>query len=991
MGRFIFVLIPFVLFIGNSLAQVAGAPSSLPEVKYHLTARPWQPLNISREAYLDRVEGIVRASVKFQNSKGAVIDPYSHSEIQYATPYFAYAVGTLLSAGRAMDLLAAGVAAMNSATADVAGGSKSIPDNHGEFFLAPLASAIPLYASHVSTSQLLAWKKRMEMPVEAILRGPTHNWRTYAMKGEWYRAKNGFINKAAGVGWVERNWESTQKSRLTRNPWNFYRDTSSDPDTWPYESAARGNLLAMVAEGYDGASRNDMLDALKKGTQSSLLLQDPSGQGVAGGRSGNHTWNDIVLANGYETMAELVHQEGDVRLAGQYRRAAALGFESVQRWRRADGTYSVTKNHFDPAERTRYAPYSHFTNYNGYMMYHMAENYLRHVSDIPEQPAPNEIGGYTLVSDLGLATAVANAGGMQMQVSLRGSAASAYSQYWTALGVVRLGRTGWDSRLGPSDGVRETKHRLGVSFAPTFLEDGEWIRLASLPDRYEAFFTTQFTHPLLVRCRVEYRPKKGEVGPAFTNDFTVTPDGILSTLTSGSTATEYGITWPLLTFDGADSLDTSMTPHMASVSFPGEADQQNFIALHPSPTITATDAVRRSSYGDLLPVRMVSDTPANVTFIYPRGPGDPSAEAVRKSYRSSGNDFSTLVGRVRGNTYVGRTSAGGEGTGIDLNNDGAADVTFSLYCGFMLQLREDSVYRIEADRAVIATVQGQTIHLEAYTPVDIRPNVQANIRINVGGLPFTDSLSRVWSGDVFFSGGVVTSKVFDVEGTVDDSLYLHYRYALPEAPLSFSIPVSSGGLYRVRLHFVEPYFGAPGSVAGGAGKRVFHVDLEGKRVLSNYDIYKQDGVGKAVVKTFEDVLVTDDSLSISFISEVNNAIISAIEIEKVSEETVQNTKEAKLSATAEEDQNDVLQLKVYPNPNSSDRVYVELRNFAENEAVTLTLHDESGRLVTSVPLVTDKHGASRSEIRIHNGMSRGLYLIRAQSVSGHKQSKLVIE
>jgi hypothetical protein len=980
-----------MLFIEYSLAQVTGAPSSLPEVKYHLTARPWQALNIPREAYLDRVEGIVRASVKLQNSKGAIIDPYSHREIQYATPYFAHAVGTLLSSGRAMDLLAAGVAAMNSATADVAGGRGSIPDNHGEFFLAPLASAIPLYTSHVPASQLLTWKDRMGKPVEAILRGLTHNWRTYAMKGEWCRAKNGYINKAAGVSWVEKSWVSTQKSRLTDNLWNFYHDTSSDPDTWPYESAARGNLLAMVAEGYDGASRNDMLAALKKGTQSSLLMQDPSGQGVAGGRSGNHTWNDIVLANGYETMAEIVHQEGDARLAGQYRRAAALGFESVQRWRRADGTYSVTKNHFDPADRTRYAPYSHFTNYNGYMMYHMAENYLRHVSSIPEQPAPNEIGGYTLVSDREFATAVANAGGMQMQVSLRGSAASAYSQYWTALGVVRLGRTGWDSRLGPSDGVRETKHGLGVSFAPTFLEGGKWVRLASLPDRYEAFFTTQFTHPLLVRCRVEYRPKKGEAGPAFANDFIVTPDGILSTLTSGSASTEYGVTWPLLAFDGAVSLDTALTPHLASVSFPGEADQQNFIALHPSPTITATDAVRRSSYGDLLPVRMVSDTTNNVTFIYPRSTGDPSADAVRKSYRRAGDGFSTLVGRVRGNTYVGRTSAGGEGTGIDLNNDGAADVTFGLYCGFVLELNNGSVTKAEADRAVTATIQGQTVSLEAYTPVDIHPSTQARTRINAGGEPFTDSLSRTWSADAYFSGGVAASKAFDVAGTADDSLYLHYRYALPEAPLSYSIPVSSGGSYRVRLHLLEPYFGAPGGVAAKGGDRVFHADLEGKRVLSGYDIYTQDGAGKAVVKTFENVTVTDGSLSITLSSAANNAIVSAIEIERVSEETAQNTKEANLSAASEEDQNNVIQLKVYPNPSSSDRFHVELRNFAANEAVTLTVHDELGRLVTSVPLVTDRLGASRAEILLYNGVSRGMYLIRAQAASGNRQSRLVIE
>lgn len=715
------ILLMFVILASKSFVQVAGPPPMLPDIQYHLTARPWQPLNITRDAYLDQVEGTVRQVAKFQSVSGAFIDPYSHREVQYSTPYFANAVGTLISAGRAMDLLDEGVAAMNSATTDVSRGASAIPDNHGEFFLAPLASAIPLYAAHVSAAQLQTWKSRMAKPVEDILRGRTHNWRTYAMKGEWLRAKNGYVSKGEAISWLESSWIGTQKERFTNNPWNFYTDRTSDPDTWPYESAARGNLLAMIAEGYDGASRNEILDILKRGTQASLLLQDPSGQGVAGGRSGNHTWNDIVLANGYETMSEISFREGNTRLAGQYRRAAALGFLSAQRWRRSDGSYSVTKNHFDPAQRIRYADYSHFTNYNGYMMFHMAENYLRHTSDIAEQPAPNEIGGYTFVTDDKFATAGANAGGMFMQTNLRGATTLAHGLYWTALGVVRFGRSGWDSRLGPSDGVRESASGQGVSFAPTFLENGAWIRLASVPERYEASFTTQFTHPLLVRCRIVYKPKPGKTGPTFTNDFFITPDGILSTLTS--TSDKYGMTWPLLTFDGATELNTSLSEHVGSTSFPGAADEQNFIALHASPAITSTDVARRSSYGNILPVRMVSDTTYNATFIYPRSAADPSAEAVRASYTHSGNGFSTLVGRVKGNMYIGRTSAGGEGTSIDLDNNGIAEATFSASCGFVMQLNKGAITKVETDRTVTVTINGQqVINLQAYTPVAIAPS-----------------------------------------------------------------------------------------------------------------------------------------------------------------------------------------------------------------------------------------------------------------------------
>ncbi|MCU7549943.1 discoidin domain-containing protein [Chitinophagaceae bacterium LB-8] len=691
--------------------------NNLPTINYHLTARPWKPLNISRTAYLDRVEGIVRKCVTFQNSSGAIIDPYANREVQYATPYFANAVATLLSAGRAKDLLNAGVAAMNKATIDVAEGASSIPDNHGEFFLAPLASAIPLYTPFVSATQVQTWKSRMAKPIQDILRGSTNNWRTYAMKGEWYRAQNGYVNKTNAISWLESSWINTQKSRFTNNTWNFYHDKTSDPDTWPYESVARSNLLDMIADGYYGASKNEMLTLLKRGTQSSLLLQDPSGQGVAGGRSGNHTWNDILLANGYEIMAELANLEGNTRLAGQYRHAAALAFNSVQRWRRSDGTYYVTKNHFSPASRIGYASYSYFTNYNGNMMYHMAENYLRHKTNISEQPTPNEIGGYTIASDNSFATAVANAGGMHMEVCLRGSTAITNDRYWTTLGVVRFARPGWDSRLGPSDGIRETSSNQGVSFAPTFLENGTWIRLASVPDRYEAFFSTQFVHPLLVRCRVEYKPKAGKTGPTFNNDFTITPDGILSILTSSTTS--FGNTWPLLTYDGATTLITSITSFVASTSFSSTSDQQNFIALHSSPTISTTDQTRRSSYGDLRPVRMVSGTTSNVTFIYPRNASDPTAETVRKSFVRSGNDFTSVLGKVIGNMYIGRTSAGGEGTSIDINNDAIPEATFSTNTGFIIQLNMGEITNVETDTDVTAVIYGRTISLQPYTPVSI--------------------------------------------------------------------------------------------------------------------------------------------------------------------------------------------------------------------------------------------------------------------------------
>ncbi|MFD2067369.1 malectin, partial [Pontibacter silvestris] len=144
--------------------------------------------------------------------------------------------------------------------------------------------------------------------------------------------------------------------------------------------------------------------------------------------------------------------------------------------------------------------------------------------------------------------------------------------------------------------------------------------------------------------------------------------------------------------------------------------------------------------------------------------------------------------------------------------------------------------------------------------------------INAGGGQYKDSRSRTWSADTNFSGGKTASKQISISGTSDNALYNNYRYASNGSPLDYSIPVKEAGTYTVKLHFVEPYFRSSNS-------RVFNIDVEGKRLATSYDIYKEAGFGKAVVKTYT-ATISDGKLGIRLSSVKNNAIISAIEIIK---------------------------------------------------------------------------------------------------------------
>jgi hypothetical protein len=690
-------------------------PPDLPALSYRLTARPWTPLGIPPSAYLDRIEGECRFWIKHQDSKGALVDPLIRKEWQYSTPYFAHAVGTLTSAGRGKDLLEAGVLAMDHATEGLSTGKT---DGHTEFYIAPLVQALDLYSSQVPASTIQSWRTRLSNPISPG--GNTNNWRTYFMKGQWLRARATLISQEKATSDIESHWAGSQERRIGPTRLGLYHDLSSDPDTLAVEVVGRGNLLALGSLGYTGPSAAAIRAAAERGTQTALLTMDPSGQGPANGRTDNHVWGDVGHQVAFETLAERAHAEGKEWQAGQYRRAALLSFRNLERWRRTDptwgGSFYVTKNTFDPALRVGYQPASQYSNYNGSLTYHTSEAYHTRKSDVPEHPAPVEIGGYAFATDAGFAAAFANAGGMAMEIDLRGDTKVQFANYWTALGVIRFGRPDWETRLGPSDGQRDTATGLGVSFAPTWQEKGEWIRLASVPERYHGIFSATFAHPLLVRCSVTWRPVQGQTGPVFQQEFTLTPDAVLSRVTQTGAPGGWGMTLPLLQNDGSTPLDPSIREYLASVSYPGAKDRENFIVLNSNGVTMTREPGLRTSYGDLVPVRATTLDPDHRTFIFPEGPGDPSGSAVRESFRETAGGFSSILGRVEGTLYVGRTSAGGVGTELDLQGKGKSDVTFSEPCGFILQLAQGRIVAVEADRAVRATIEGETVQLEAHQP-----------------------------------------------------------------------------------------------------------------------------------------------------------------------------------------------------------------------------------------------------------------------------------
>jgi uncharacterized repeat protein (TIGR04076 family) len=85
--------------------------------------------------------------------------------------------------------------------------------------------------------------------------------------------------------------------------------------------------------------------------------------------------------------------------------------------------------------------------------------------------------------------------------------------------------------------------------------------------------------------------------------------------------------------------------------------------------------------------------------------------------------------------------------------------------------------------------------------------------------------------------------------------------------------LKSGERYKIRLHFCEVYQSA-------AGKRSFHVEAGGKRLLDDFDIFKEaGGAYNPIIREFEATADQNGALLINFLKgSVDYPKISAIEI-----------------------------------------------------------------------------------------------------------------
>lgn len=142
---------------------------------------------------------------------------------------------------------------------------------------------------------------------------------------------------------------------------------------------------------------------------------------------------------------------------------------------------------------------------------------------------------------------------------------------------------------------------------------------------------------------------------------------------------------------------------------------------------------------------------------------------------------------------------------------------------------------------------------------------------------YVDHAGKLWNPDSFFSGGMaVQSPIQHIWRTQDPIIYRTSR----QGDFGYNIPLKPG-IYELRLHFAETFYGPENPGAGGEGSRIMAVSANGQVLLADFDILADAGGDRSAdVKVFPDISpAADGQLHLAFASATTgSAMLSAIEI-----------------------------------------------------------------------------------------------------------------
>ena len=92
----------------------------------------------------------------------------------------------------------------------------------------------------------------------------------------------------------------------------------------------------------------------------------------------------------------------------------------------------------------------------------------------------------------------------------------------------------------------------------------------------------------------------------------------------------------------------------------------------------------------------------------------------------------------------------------------------------------------------------------------------------------------------------------------------------------------------------------------------------------------------------------------------------------------------------ENSKNENRNFKVFPNPAHGGKIFIEANDFSKKEIVTVTIQDALGKIIQSIDIQTNSQGSFKKDISLSKSVSKGIYIIKINSILGSSQKKIII-
>jgi hypothetical protein len=528
------------------------------------------PTGLDRGFYLDLAEVLLRDCAQWQDSRGAVRDPYTAQEYATTTSRFVGAGGLLIGAGRCLDLLDAVVRSM-----DLCCESLAICMHLGqriaaaEFWTKELMYAYRGLAGHVPEEKRGRWAQQLAafdpwQRYGSCRERARHNWPVYAICGEQLKQHEGLVDAEEFIDTVLEN----QVALLTAE--GMYRDPG-DPAT--YDLTCRQQMALMLHFGYRGRYREWLDEICRRGALTQLLFTSTTGQMPFGGRSNQFHIMEAMAACICEREARRYAEGGDVARAGALKRAARQAVWAVAPWIQTGGQWWSLKNRFDPALAHGFDEMDYHSAYGALTASLLGTAWLLADDSIAEALTPADAGGHVVELWPAFHRTFATCQGYHVEVDLKGQPRR------DATGLGRLHRRGVRPETALSMPLPSFPEvHLSVPAAerewaigPVWLDDkGEERRLAECSEQIEeARVRIIREEPDQVSFQVVYR---GDLFGAtkVVEKYELSKDGLQFSASITGEVKPVGFAVPLLVTDGQGEARISVRPRGVEVHYEGQ-------------------------------------------------------------------------------------------------------------------------------------------------------------------------------------------------------------------------------------------------------------------------------------------------------------------------------------------------------------------------------------------------------------------------------------